>query len=243
MSIIELRTVKVYWSCSAVSFKDMSFCCPFLEATLITHHSGDCPWRYFWSSINLWVSVTEVGWQRFHEYCNKLVESSIEWQGRVVEIYGPEASGKTTLALHVIAEAQKLGKGDFLLTISLWSTIFPSLDLASCALGCCLSSRSQISVVQSILQTPIWIWIFLLLALDLFITVLCVAGRCLFVDAEHALDLQFAEGIGVRIKEVLFQQPDEAEQALDTVDHFVRSGVVDVIVVDSVCPGTTGPPL
>lgn len=83
----------------------------------------------------------------------------------------------------------------------------------------------------------------LLLVLDLLITVLWGAGRCLFVDAEHALDLQFAEGIGVRIKEVLFQQPDEAEQALDTVDHFVRSGVVDVIVVDSVCPGTTGPPV
>lgn len=75
----------------------------------------------------------------------------------MVEIYGPEASGKTTLALHVIAEAQKLGKGDFLLTIlhSLWSTIFSSLDLASCALGCCLFTRSQISIGQSILWTPI----------------------------------------------------------------------------------------
>ncbi|KAG0504889.1 hypothetical protein M758_N008900 [Ceratodon purpureus] len=90
-------------------------------------------------------------------------------KGRVVEIFGQEASGKTTLALHVIAEAQKMGK-----------------------------------------------------------------GHCLFVDAEHALDMQFAEGIGVRTKDLLFVQPDYAEQALDTVDHFVRSTGVDVIVVDSV---------
>lgn len=90
-------------------------------------------------------------------------------KGRVVEIFGQEASGKTTLALHVIAEAQKIGK-----------------------------------------------------------------GHCLFVDAEHALDMQFAEGIGVTTKNLLFNQPDYAEQALDTVDHFVRSTGVDVIVVDSV---------
>lgn len=61
-------------------------------------------------------------------------------------------------------------------------------------------------------------------------------GHCLFVDAEHALDMQFAEGIGVRTKDLLFVQPDFAEQALDTVDHFVRSTGVDVIVVDSVMP-------
>jgi recombination protein RecA len=90
-------------------------------------------------------------------------------KGRVVEIYGPEASGKTTLALHVIAEAQKLGK-----------------------------------------------------------------GFCLFVDAEHALDLQFAEGIGVNTQDLLFVQPDAAEQALETVDTFMRSGTFDVIVIDSV---------
>lgn len=63
-----------------------------------------------------------------------------------------------------------------------------------------------------------------------------VAGHCLFVDAEHALDMQFAEGIGVTTKNLLFNQPDYAEQALDTVDHFVRSTGVDVIVVDSVIP-------
>ncbi|XP_024400051.1 uncharacterized protein [Physcomitrium patens] len=90
-------------------------------------------------------------------------------KGRVVEIFGQEASGKTTIALHVIAQAQKMGK-----------------------------------------------------------------GHCLFVDAEHALDMQFAEGIGVNTKDLLFVQPDYAEQALDTVDHFVRSTGVDVIVVDSV---------
>ncbi|KAJ7541696.1 hypothetical protein O6H91_10G071300 [Diphasiastrum complanatum] len=89
-------------------------------------------------------------------------------KGRVVEIYGPEASGKTTLALHVIAEAQKLG------------------------------------------------------------------GYCVFVDAEHALDASLAEAIGVRTENLLVAQPDCGEQALAVTDTFVRSGSVDVIVVDSV---------
>ncbi len=60
------------------------------------------------------------------------------------------------------------------------------------------------------------------------------SGFCLFVDAEHALDLQFAEGIGVNTRDLLFVQPDAAEQALETVDTFVRSGTFDVIVIDSV---------
>ncbi|GMI84305.1 A. thaliana recA homolog 2 [Hibiscus trionum] len=89
-------------------------------------------------------------------------------KGRVVEIYGPEASGKTTLALHVIAEAQKQG------------------------------------------------------------------GYCVFVDAEHALDPALAETIGVNTENLLLSQPDCGEQALSLVDTLVRSGSVDVIVVDSV---------
>ncbi|CAA7404882.1 unnamed protein product [Spirodela intermedia] len=89
-------------------------------------------------------------------------------RGRVVEIYGPEASGKTTLALHVIAEAQKNG------------------------------------------------------------------GYCAFVDAEHALDPSLAEAIGVQTDSLLLSQPDCGEQALSIVDTLVRSGSVDVIVVDSV---------
>ncbi|CAJ1975796.1 unnamed protein product [Sphenostylis stenocarpa] len=89
-------------------------------------------------------------------------------KGRVVEIFGPEASGKTTLALHVIAEAQKLG------------------------------------------------------------------GYCAFVDAEHALDKTLAESIGVNTKNLLLSQPDCGEQALGLVDTLIRSGSVDVIVVDSV---------
>nr|KYP62268.1 hypothetical protein KK1_016795 [Cajanus cajan] len=89
-------------------------------------------------------------------------------KGRVVEIFGPEASGKTTLALHVIAEAQKLG------------------------------------------------------------------GYCAFVDAEHALDKTLAESIGVNTKNLLLSQPDCGEQALSLVDTLIRSGSVDVIVVDSV---------
>ncbi|KAK4265645.1 hypothetical protein QN277_026670 [Acacia crassicarpa] len=89
-------------------------------------------------------------------------------KGRVIEIYGPEASGKTTLALHVIAEAQKQG------------------------------------------------------------------GYCVFVDAEHALDQTLAESIGVDTKNLLLSQPDCGEQALSLVDTLIRSGSVDVIVVDSV---------
>jgi recombination protein RecA len=89
-------------------------------------------------------------------------------RGRVVEIYGPESSGKTTLALHTIAEAQKLG------------------------------------------------------------------GICAFVDAEHALDPVYARKLGVNVDDLLISQPDAGEQALEIADTLVRSGAVDVLVVDSV---------
>ncbi len=89
-------------------------------------------------------------------------------RGRVIEIFGPEASGKTTLALHVIAEAQKRG------------------------------------------------------------------GIAVFIDAEHALDIQYAKKLGVKIDELLLSQPDTGEQALEIAEHLVRSGGVDVIVIDSV---------
>src|ERR1700675_4507958 len=89
-------------------------------------------------------------------------------RGRVVEIYGPESSGKTTLALHTIAEAQKKG------------------------------------------------------------------GICAFVDAEHALDPIYARKLGVNVDELLISQPDTGEQALEIADTLVRSGAVDVLVVDSV---------
>lgn len=88
--------------------------------------------------------------------------------GRVVEIYGPESSGKTTLTLQVIAEAQKAGK------------------------------------------------------------------TCAFVDAEHALDAVYAEALGVQVDDLLVSQPDTGEQALEICDMLVRSGAVDVIIVDSV---------
>ncbi len=88
--------------------------------------------------------------------------------GRIVEIYGPESSGKTTLTLSVIAEAQKLGK------------------------------------------------------------------NCAFIDAEHALDPQYAEKLGVDLDKLIVSQPDTGEQALEIVDMLVRSGSVDVIIVDSV---------
>jgi len=89
-------------------------------------------------------------------------------RGRIIEIFGPESSGKTTLALHVIAEAQRAG------------------------------------------------------------------GIAAFVDAEHALDPEYARRIGVKLAELLISQPDTGEQALDIVESLVRSGNVDVIVVDSV---------
>ena len=89
-------------------------------------------------------------------------------RGRVVEIYGPESSGKTTLALHTVAEAQKKG------------------------------------------------------------------GICAFIDAEHALDPVYARKLGVNVDELLISQPDNGEQALEICDTLVRSGAVDVLVVDSV---------
>ncbi len=89
-------------------------------------------------------------------------------RGRVVEIYGPESSGKTTLTLHVIAEAQKKG------------------------------------------------------------------GVCAFVDAEHALDPVYAKKLGVNLNDLLISQPDTGEQALEITDTLVRSGAIDVLVIDSV---------
>ena len=89
-------------------------------------------------------------------------------RGRVIEIYGPESSGKTTLTLQVIAEMQKQ------------------------------------------------------------------AGTCAFIDAEHALDVQYAQKLGVNLQELLISQPDTGEQALEIVDALVRSGSVDLIVIDSV---------
>ena len=89
-------------------------------------------------------------------------------RGRVVEIYGPESSGKTTLALHCLAEAQKKG------------------------------------------------------------------GICAFIDAEHALDPIYAQKVGVKVEDLLISQPDTGEQALEITDMLVRSGAVDLIVIDSV---------
>ena len=89
-------------------------------------------------------------------------------KGRIIEIYGPESSGKTTLALHVLAEAQKMG------------------------------------------------------------------GEVAFVDAEHALDPTYARALGVRIEDMLISQPDTGEQALEITEQLVRSGALDVVVVDSV---------
>ena len=89
-------------------------------------------------------------------------------RGRMIEIYGPESSGKTTVALHAIAETQKLG------------------------------------------------------------------GIAAFIDAEHALDPVYAKNLGVDLDNLYVSQPDTGEQALDITDHLVRSGAIDLIVIDSV---------
>ncbi len=89
-------------------------------------------------------------------------------RGRIIEIFGPESSGKTTLSLHVVAEAQKMG------------------------------------------------------------------GICAYIDAEHAMDPSYAKRLGVKIDELLISQPDTGEQALEIVESLVRSGKIDVIVIDSV---------
>ncbi len=89
-------------------------------------------------------------------------------RGRIIEIFGPESSGKTTLALHIIAEAQKIG------------------------------------------------------------------GICAFIDAEHAMDPEYSQRLGVKIDQLLISQPDNGEQALEIVESLVRSGKMDVIVIDSV---------
>ena len=89
-------------------------------------------------------------------------------RGRIIEIYGPESSGKTTVSLHIVAEAQKMG------------------------------------------------------------------GTAAFIDAEHALDPSYAEKLGVNLNELYISQPDNGEQALNICDTLVRSGGVDVVVIDSV---------
>jgi recombination protein RecA len=89
-------------------------------------------------------------------------------RGRVIEIYGPESSGKTTLTLQVVAQMQSLG------------------------------------------------------------------GTCAFIDAEHALDVQYAQKLGVNLQDLLISQPDTGEQALEIVDSLVRSGAVDLVIIDSV---------
>src|SRR6476659_11408337 len=89
-------------------------------------------------------------------------------RGRIIEIYGPESSGKTTICLHIIAEAQKRG------------------------------------------------------------------GNVAFIDAEHALDVKYAERLGVKLNELILSQPEYGEQALDILEQLVRSAAVDVIIVDSV---------
>jgi recombination protein RecA len=98
-------------------------------------------------------------------------------RGRIVEIYGPESSGKTTLTIHAIAEAQKAG------------------------------------------------------------------GIAAFIDAEHAFDRFYAAKLGVDVENLLISQPDNGEQALEIADHLIRSGAIDIVVIDSVAALTPKPKL
>ena len=121
--------------------------------------------------FSIWGPAATWKWTR-----SRLVRSAstFRWalaacaRGRITEIYGPESSGKTTLCLHVAAEAQKSG------------------------------------------------------------------GICAFIDMEHALDPAYAEKIGVDIQQLYVSQPDTGEQALEITEHLVRSGALDVIIIDSV---------
>ncbi|XP_062196973.1 uncharacterized protein LOC133899944 isoform X2 [Phragmites australis] len=156
---VQLRSLSAEGNCSS------DFCC--------TGERAECSCKYEScegeNSQNQMTIVTErkVLSKKTLRF-NKLLTRLHLHLGRVIEIYGPEASGKTTLALHVIAEAQKTG------------------------------------------------------------------GYCAFIDAEHALDPTFAESIGVKAEHMLLSQPDCGEQALGLADILIRSGSIDVVVVDSV---------
>jgi recombination protein RecA len=122
-------------------------------------------------------------------------------RGRVVEIYGPESSGKTTLTLQVIAEMQNIG-------------------------GLPKGRIIEIYGPESSGKTT--------LALQVIAECQKKGGTCAFVDAEHALDPIYARKLGVNLPDLLISQPDTGEQALEITDTLVRSGAIDVLVVDSV---------
>ncbi|KAL6662304.1 hypothetical protein ACP70R_000163 [Stipagrostis hirtigluma subsp. patula] len=158
-------------------------------------------------------------------------------KGRVVEIYGPEASGKTTLALHVIAEAQKSGARTQVTGACLAAAVAHVADLlltASLAVvnNLCLP-HDDTTITTLGFRAPRQLQ-------QLFLTVLVQQAMhahsryCAFIDAEHALDPSLAESIGVKSERLLLSQPDCGEQALGLADILIRSGSIDVVVVDSV---------
>ena len=127
------------------------------------------PKRFLFSEFRIAVNTHMDRFGVFvQEGCHRIIGIGGYPRGRVVEIYGPEASGKTTLTLHAVAEVQKTG------------------------------------------------------------------GVAAFIDAEHALDVNYARRLGVKVEELLVSQPDTGEQALEIADVLLRSGAVDVVVIDSV---------
>src|ERR1039458_10081358 len=136
-------------------------------------------------------------------------------RGRVVEIYGPESGGKTTLALHIIAEAQKLGgKAAF-------------ID-AEHALDPVYARKLVVEIYgpESGGKTT--------LALHIIAEAQKLGGKAAFIDAEHALDPVYARKLGVDVDHLLVSQPDNGEQALEITESLIKSGKVAIIVVDSV---------
>ncbi len=136
-------------------------------------------------------------------------------KGRIIEIYGPESSGKTTLALHILAEAQKQG-----------GEVSLALDAALGIGGVPKGRIIEIYGPESSGKTT--------LALHILAEAQKQGGEVAFVDAEHALDPVYAAALGVDTDNMLVSQPDTGEQALEITDALVRSGAVDAVVVDSV---------
>ena len=145
-------------------------------------------------------------------------------RGRIVEIYGPESSGKTTLALHVLAEAQKMG-GEVAF-VDAEHALDPTYAKALGVGGVPRGRIIEVFGPESSGKTT--------LALHILAEAQKKGGEVAFIDVEHALDPAYASALGVNIDELLVSQPDTGEQALEITEALVRSGAIDVVVVDSV---------
>src|SRR5690606_2103496 len=172
-------------------------------------------------------------------------------RGRVVEIYGPESSGKTTVALHAVANAQKaggiaafidaehaldpeyakkLGVDTDALLVSQPDTGEQALEIMDMLIR---SGALDIVVVDSVRSGPESSGK-TTVALHAVANAQKAGGIAAFIDAEHALDPEYAKKLGVDTDALLVSQPDTGEQALEIMDMLIRSGALDIVVVDSV---------